>query len=209
MANQGSVKSFNPDKGFGFIVGADGNDVFLHIKSCTDGGVPQKGDIVAYDTEPSQTKPGQLSATNVTGGTGTAGGRKAAAGTGAHQGTCKSFSAKSGFGFINGQDGADVFLHARQVVDGSIPQQGDMLQFDLEPSPSKPGQMQAVNVTGGTGWGDFGKGKGGGGGWGKGGKGGPYDGWGAAAMMSMMKGWGGGWDGKGGNGKGGGWGKGW
>ncbi|CAK0856462.1 unnamed protein product, partial [Prorocentrum cordatum] len=182
---------------------ADGNDVFLHIKSCTDGGVPQKGDIVAYDTEPSQTKPGQLSATNVTGGTGTAGGRKA--GTGAHHGTCKSFSVKSGFGFINGEDGTDVFLHARQVVDGSIPQQGDTLQFDLEPSPSKPGQMQAKNVTGGTGWGAFGKG----GGWGKGGKGGPYDGWGAAAMMSMMKGWGGGgWGGGKGKG-GGGWGKGW
>ena len=70
-------------------------------------------------------------------------------GTGAHQGTCKSFSAKSGFGFIYGEDGADVFMHSRQVVDGSIPQQGDVLKFDLEPNTS--GRMQAVIVTEGTG----------------------------------------------------------
>eukprot|EP00401_Gymnodinium_catenatum_P059362 CAMPEP_0117559240 /NCGR_PEP_ID=MMETSP0784-20121206/53256_1 /TAXON_ID=39447 /ORGANISM="" /LENGTH=33 /DNA_ID= /DNA_START= /DNA_END= /DNA_ORIENTATION= len=33
MANTGSVKSFFEDKGFGFVVGADGSDIFMHIKS--------------------------------------------------------------------------------------------------------------------------------------------------------------------------------
>ena len=46
MALTGTVKLFNPSKGFGFITDAQGQDVFLHVKACIDGGVPQKGDAV-------------------------------------------------------------------------------------------------------------------------------------------------------------------
>jgi CspA family cold shock protein len=208
MSNTGEIKSFNPDKGFGFIIGPDGDDVFCHIKACTDGAVPQKGDTVSFDMEPSQSKPGQMTATNVTGGSGTAGGR--VKGTGAHTGTCKSFSPKSGFGFIIGEDGQDIFLHVKGMVDGSQPNQGDMLQFDVEPSATKPGQMQAINVTGGSGFQSMGWGKGFGKDKGKG-KGGPYGGgfgggWGGPPMM-----WGKGdpWGGKGGMKGWGPWGKGW
>ncbi|CAK0891053.1 unnamed protein product [Prorocentrum cordatum] len=189
----GTVKSFNPDKGFGFVVGPDGTDVFLHRKSCADNSVPQKGDVVTFDMEPSTTKPGQFQAVNVTGGTGSAGGGTPVEGTGAHRGTCKSFSAQSEYGFIVGEDGSDIFLHQRAMVDGSTPKQGDTLQYDLEPSRSRPDKMQATNVTGGTGkGGGYGKS-----GWGAkgGGKGGPY-GKGGWCGKGMDMGWGG-WGGKG------------
>eukprot|EP00928_Gymnodinium_smaydae_P063543 TRINITY_DN47098_c0_g1_i1.p1 TRINITY_DN47098_c0_g1~~TRINITY_DN47098_c0_g1_i1.p1 ORF type:complete len:293 (+),score=51.03 TRINITY_DN47098_c0_g1_i1:57-881(+) len=198
MSQQGTVKSFNPNKGFGFINGADGADIFLHMKSCTDGGIPQAGDVVAFDTEPSPMKPDQLQAVNVVGGTGKKPtGQPGAQGTGAHQGTVKSFSADKGFGFVVGPDGADVFLHIKSCVDGSVPQNGDVLTFDMEPNPGKPGQMRTRNVTGGTGWpgSNFQNNKGKGWGGDMGGMGGMKgackgDGYGPMAMMAMMKGMG-------------------
>merc|ERR1719271_2081581 len=109
-----------------------------------------------------------MQACNASGGTGAKGGGKGQPGTGTMFGQCKSFNTEKGFGFIIGPDGGDIFLHIKAVVDGSTPQQGDNLQFDLEPSRTKPDQMAAANVTGGTGWGGKGKdaGKGKGKGWG-------------------------------------------
>ena len=212
MASSGTCKSFNAVKGFGFITMADGSDIFVHIKSCTDGGVPKQGDVLSFTMEPSQSKPGQMAAANVTGGTGVDG--KNAPPTGSMQGTVKSFNPEKGFGFITGADGNDVFIHRSGCVDGSTPQAGDTMTFDLEPSKVKPDQMQAVNATGGTGY-DTGKGggKGKGGGWGMdawGGCGG-WGGGGGGGYGAMKGGWGGGKGGPydGGKGKGGGWGGGW
>merc|ERR1719424_1008806 len=119
----------------------------------------------------SPVKPGQMQASNITGGTG----QPPKKGGGAYQGACKSFNELKGFGFIIGPDGSDIFYHAQGIVDGSTPQAGDTLNYDLEPSKLKPDQVQAENITGGTGFG-----KGGGKGfddWGKGGGKG-YDDWG-------------------------------
>jgi cold shock CspA family protein len=78
---------------------------------------------------------------------------KGMVGTGSQQGSVTYFSAEKGFGFIEGiAEGNDIFLRAKSLVDGSTPQQGDTITFDVEPSRSKPGQMQATNATGGTGW---------------------------------------------------------
>merc|ERR1719223_1857352 len=104
-------------------------------------------------------------------------------------GTVKSFNGEKGFGFITGQDGTDIFCHIIAVVDGSCPQTGDNVTFDVEESRSKPGQMTACNVRGGSGAPPVaqpGKGKDGKGkdkGWGKDSLGGGYgaakgDGWG-------------------------------
>jgi len=198
MSLTGVVKIFNAQKGFGFITTAEGTDVFLHIKACNTtpdgGGVPVQGDPVMFDLEESKMKPGQMQASNVTGGSGA----PPKKGGGVHQGTCKSFVADQGWGFIVGPDGKDIFFHAKGMSDGSAADKGDVLNYDLEESKTKPGQMIAVNVTGGSGWekGDKGKGKG---------KGKDKDGWGAAK---------GGWGGDGGWSDGGwsdgGWGgKGW
>jgi len=209
MSFEGKCKLFNPMKGFGFITSAEGVDIFLHIGAVVDGGVPQSGDVMKFDLEESKLKPGQMQASNVSGGTGspaTKGGGKGgpAPPAGAHQGSCKSFNGEKGFGFIIGGDGADIFFHVRGMTDGTTPQAGDALSFDLEESKIKPGQMQASNIQGGTGWAaPKGGGKDGGKGYGaaKGGDSWGGDSWGAPAASWGGDSWGGGKAGPYGGGK--------
>ena len=60
----GTVKWFNADKGFGFITGSDGKDVFVHFSSIKTDGFKslEEGQKVSYDVE--QGRRG-LQATNV------------------------------------------------------------------------------------------------------------------------------------------------
>jgi len=196
MSFEGVCKLFNPLKGFGFITTPEGTDIFLHIAGVADGSVPQKGDALKFDLVESKMKPGQMQAENVSGGTGVPGEKGAGKGgpappPGPNQGSCKSFVPDKGFGFIIGADGADIFFHVRGMTDGSTPQAGDALSFDMEESKIKPGQMQASNIQGGTGWApDKGKGK-------DGGKGG----YGAAPAWGGADSWGGGKAGPYGGGK--------
>jgi len=65
---QGTVKSYNGGKGWGFIE-YNGVDVFLHVKDCNDG-APQAGDWLTFDVEDAGQSNGKLKATNVSGCTG-------------------------------------------------------------------------------------------------------------------------------------------
>ncbi|APC55181.1 cold-shock protein [Enterococcus faecalis] len=62
--NNGTVKWFNADKGFGFITGEDGNDVFAHFSAIQSDGFKtlDEGQAVTFDTEES---PRGLQATNI------------------------------------------------------------------------------------------------------------------------------------------------
>jgi cold shock protein len=66
-AGSGTVKWFNPTKGFGFIQPSDGGqDVFVHISAVEQAGLRglNEGQIVAYDLEQDR-RSGKTSATNL------------------------------------------------------------------------------------------------------------------------------------------------
>jgi CspA family cold shock protein len=55
----GTVKFFNEQKGFGFITGADGNDVFVHVSNIA-GSEPRtlsEGQAVEFETAPGRKGP--------------------------------------------------------------------------------------------------------------------------------------------------------
>jgi CspA family cold shock protein len=56
MRKYGSVKWFNTEKGFGFIGGEDGKDIFVHYSSIQSKGYKKlnEGERVSYDEAPGQ-----------------------------------------------------------------------------------------------------------------------------------------------------------
>lgn len=55
----GTVKWFNADKGYGFITGQDGQDVFVHFSAIQGDGYKtlDEGQAVSYDIEQSDRGP--------------------------------------------------------------------------------------------------------------------------------------------------------
>ena len=58
------------------------------------------------------------------------------------QGTVKWFNQKNGFGFIEQEDGEDLFVHYTQV-EGEI-KDGDSVEFEVGEGPKGP---NAINVS--------------------------------------------------------------
>ena len=150
---KGTVKFFNPQKGFGFIVRDDGGeDVFVHISA-----VEQAGLTDLADGQPLEftlvDRGGRISATNLriegepmaverT----SAGPQRQLTGEKA-SGTVKFFNAMKGFGFIQRDDGQpDAFVHISAVERAGIPtlNEGDRLEFELE--VDRRGKYAAVNL---------------------------------------------------------------
>ncbi len=48
---KGTVKFFKEEKGFGFILGEDGKEYFVHISGLTEGTSITKDDSVEFDVE--------------------------------------------------------------------------------------------------------------------------------------------------------------
>ena len=157
---KGSVKFFNPQKGFGFIVRDDGGeDVFVHISA-----VEQAGLTDLADGQPLEftlvDRGGRISATNLRiegdpmpversggGGAGGAGGPQRQLTGEKASGTVKFFNAMKGFGFIQRDDGQpDAFVHISAVERAGIPtlNEGDRLEFELE--VDRRGKYAAVNL---------------------------------------------------------------
>jgi CspA family cold shock protein len=59
------------------------------------------------------------------------------------EGTVKWYNARKSYGFIEVADGKDVFVHQNALSEGTILNEGDKVEFDIEDSPKGP---QATNV---------------------------------------------------------------
>ncbi len=66
-----------------------------------------------------------------------------------NKGTVKWFNAEKGYGFIsNDEGGDDVFVHFSAIqIDGyKTLNEGQAVEFDVEPDPKNSSKMRAVNV---------------------------------------------------------------
>jgi CspA family cold shock protein len=54
---KGKVKMFNTARGFGFITGEDGKDVYVNVSAIQGGAVLAVGDVVEYDVESGERGP--------------------------------------------------------------------------------------------------------------------------------------------------------
>lgn len=54
---KGKVKMFNSQRGFGFITGEDGKDVYVHSSAVEGGAVLAVGDSVEYEVEAGERGP--------------------------------------------------------------------------------------------------------------------------------------------------------
>ena len=59
------------------------------------------------------------------------------------KGKIKWYNARKGYGFIEGEDGKDVFVHQSALTPGTDLNEGDKVEFEIENSPKGP---QAKNV---------------------------------------------------------------
>ena len=65
------------------------------------------------------------------------------------QGKVKWFNAEKGYGFIEGQDGKDVFVHFSAINAEGFKslEEGQKVSFDTETDPQNSSKVRAVNVT--------------------------------------------------------------
>lgn len=153
-SGRGTVKFFNPDKGFGFIQLEDGgDDAFVHISAVEAAGLGTLAEGQALEFQLVE-RGGKISASDLTivGEVIVAQRRESAPAqrqlTGERtSGTVKFFNSTKGFGFITRDDGQpDAFVHISAVERSGLGglQEGDQLEFEIE--IDRRGKSAAVNL---------------------------------------------------------------
>ncbi|WP_327194427.1 cold-shock protein [Novosphingobium organovorum] len=153
---RGTVKFFNPDKGFGFIqLEGGGDDAFVHISAVQSAGLETLAEGQQLEFQLVE-RNGKVSASELTivGEVIVAERRERAAAPVQRQstgekatGTVKFFNSTKGFGFIVRDDGQpDAFVHISAVERSGLHglSEGDQLEFEIE--IDRRGKASAVNL---------------------------------------------------------------
>jgi len=59
------------------------------------------------------------------------------------KGTIKWYNARKGYGFVQGEDGKDIFVHRSSVPEGIFLNEGDAVEYEVEDSDRGP---KAINI---------------------------------------------------------------
>ena len=59
------------------------------------------------------------------------------------KGVVKWYNPRKGYGFIQGEDGKDVFLHRTEIPFGTYLKEGDSVEYEVENAPKGP---KAIHV---------------------------------------------------------------
>ena len=59
------------------------------------------------------------------------------------KGTVKWYNSRKGYGFIQGEDEKDVFVHRSSLPDGIYLNEGDKVEYEMEDSDRGP---KAINI---------------------------------------------------------------
>jgi cold shock protein len=138
----GTVKWFNPTKGFGFITQDDGGaDLFVHRREVREpfDGILTEGDKVSFEETMT---PRGAAASNVM-REGIASNREAGL-----KGVVRRFSPEKGYGFITLDGGQDVFVHRDHIRGGTL-REGDRVALDTIDTQKGPAARN-VTVEGGA-----------------------------------------------------------
>ena len=165
MPLTGAIRRWNLQKGYGFIKGDDGADVFVHRSDIN--GDPEEvaeieeGTLVQYEVQPHD---GRLKAMDVTvkaggaigvgglrtGGARTPGATKRVVPPGKTVGRVKLWF-DSGYGFVvpsSGEhQGKDIYVHHSSFGGGAL-NIGWELYFDIQTDPTNPGKLRAAKASG-------------------------------------------------------------
>ena len=165
---KGTVKFFNQQKGFGFVVREDGGeDVFVHISAVEAAGLTglaegqpleftlseRNGRVSAIELKiegeplPIEERPAGRFGDRDRGGPAGGGGHQRQTTGERVEGTVKFFNAMKGFGFIQRDDGQpDAFVHISAVERAGLQglDEGQRLSFELE--IDRRGKMAATNL---------------------------------------------------------------
>ena len=59
------------------------------------------------------------------------------------KGKIKWYNSRKGYGFIEGEDKKDIFVHRNSIPDGTYLNEGDQVEYEIEDSDKGP---QATNI---------------------------------------------------------------
>jgi cold shock protein len=59
------------------------------------------------------------------------------------QGKIKWYNTKKGYGFVESEEGKDIFIHRSSVPDGLFLKEGDSIEYEIEETDKGP---KAVNI---------------------------------------------------------------